>query len=181
MNFRCAIAAPLLLLSSIALAQTQSTASLNDVSPAAPTSRFSVGGSLQAHSVAGKGSPWLGIAAGYRVLNWAELGLRGFLPIEETVDKSTYAIQAFARATVMRANYTSLFLEPDYSENFYRFQPFNSYGLSLGGLSRVTPGISLGLSGGVEVANVVLDSIGIEHRKGSFVYPKVALLAELAF
>ena len=180
MNFRSALAAPLMLISSLALAQSN-TASLIEVSPATENTHFSVEGSLQAHSVAGKGSPWVGIAAAYHLLNWAELGLRGFLPLNETVDKSTYAIQALARATIIRAKYTSFFLEPDYSQNFYRFQPFNSYGLAVGGLSRVTPGISLGLSGGVEVASVVLDSIGIERRNASFVYPKVALLADLAF
>jgi hypothetical protein len=179
MSIRCAVAAFLIFASSIALAQT-TAASLTEVSPAID-SRFSVEGSLQAHSVAGNGSPWLGVAAAYHLLTWADFGLRGFVPIAHTVDQSTYAIQGFARARLASAKYTTFFFEPDYAQNFYNFLPFNSYGLALGSLSRLTPGISVGVSGGIEVANVIIDSIGLERHKGSFVYPKVAFLAELAF
>lgn len=179
MSIRCAVVASLIFASSTALAQT-TTAALTEVSPAMD-SRFSVEASLQAHSVAGNGSPWLGVAAAFRFLNWADLGLRGFVPVAHTVDQSTYAIQGFARARMASTKYTAFFFEPDYAQNFYNFLPFNSYGLALGSLTRVTPGISVGVLGGVEVANVIIDSIGLERHKGSIVYPKVALLADLAF
>lgn len=168
-----------LIFSSIASAQT-STTYLNEVSPASP-SKWTVEGSVQAHSVAGKASPWLGVSGSYRLRPWASLGLRGFVPFSMTVDKSTYAIQAFGRARIASAKYTEFFIEPDYAQNFFNFLPFNSYGLAVGSLSRLTPGLSVGVAGGIEVASVVVDSIGLERRSGLFVYPKVALLAGFNF
>lgn len=162
-----------------AFAQT-STTYLNDVSPA-KLSNWRVEGSVQAHSVAGNGSPWIGVAGSYRVRDWASLGLRGFVPLAKTVDKSTYAIQAFGRARIASAKYTEFFIEPDYAQNFFNFLPFNSYGFAFGSLSRLTPGIAVGVAGGIEVASVVIDSIGLERRNGLFVYPKVALLADFSF
>lgn len=167
------------LFSGLAFAQT-STTYLSEVSPASP-SKWTIEGSVQAHSVAGKASPWLGVAGSYHLRPWASLGMRGFVPLSMTVDKSTYAIQAFARARLASAKYTEFFVEPDYAQNFFNFLPFNSYGLALGSLSRVTPGIAVGISGGVEVASVVVDSLGLERRSGMFVYPKVALLADFNF
>lgn len=57
-------------------------------------SRWMVEGSVQAHSVAAEASPWIGIAAQYRILNSMNIGIRGFLPVSKTVDTSTYEIQA---------------------------------------------------------------------------------------
>jgi hypothetical protein len=69
----------------------------------------------------------------------------------------------------------------DFAQNFFNFLPFTSYGLAAGSLSRITPELSVGFMGGIEVAGVVVDSVGLERRNSLFVYPKVALLADFAF
>jgi hypothetical protein len=144
-------------------------------------SHWSLEGSLQAHSVAGAASPWLGIAGEYRLLNPVSLGLRGFLPVAKTVDNSTYSVQGFARARMLQGNYTDFFFEPEYSANFYNFVPFYSYGAALGTLTRVLPGLSVGVLGGIELAHEVIDSVGLEERGDLIVYPKISFLANFNF
>jgi hypothetical protein len=179
MSIHSALAILLACFSSLALAQT-SEAYLTDIAPAAP-SRWKVEGAIQAHSVAGNGSPWLGVAGAYNLVDWGSLGLRGFVPLAHTVDESTYAIQFFGRARLASAKYTDFFTEVDFAQNFFNFLPFTSYGLAVGSLTRLTPELSVGFLGGLEVAGVVIDSVGLERRNSLFVYPKVALLADLAF
>ncbi len=168
------------LLTEPAFSQTSKSALPNE--GLVPTSSaWAMEGLVQAHSVAGPGSPWLGIAGSYSLLDWANVGMRGFLPISQTVDESTYSLQAFVRARVARSNFTHMFIESDFAQNFYEFLPFSSYGLGIGVISQMAPRIGVGVIGGVEVAGVVLDSVGLEHRNSLFVYPKVSLLANFGF
>jgi hypothetical protein len=97
------------------------------------------------------------------------------------VDSSTYEIQALMRFRLYHGDNTDLFLEPDFAENFYKFLPFSSYGLSAGVLNRLSADFSVGMMAGLEVARVVLDSFGLEDRNGFIVYPKIALLADFNF
>ena len=154
---------------------------LNTSAVAIPTSHWSVESEIQAHSVAGPASPWLGVAAAYRILDSLQGGLRGFVPLSHTVDDSTYAIQGYFRLRLSHSPTTTLFVEPEYSENFYNFIPFGSYGLSIGALTRVERGLSVGIIAGLEGAQVVIDSVGLENESGLIVYPKVGLLANLNF
>jgi hypothetical protein len=140
-------------------------------------SKWNLEGTLQAHSVAGPASPWLGISGAYRVFEPLNLGVRGFVPLAHTVDDATYAIQGFVRLRVRHGLNTDLFLEAEGGENFYDFTPFTSYGLALGALTRVTPNLRVGITGGIEVANVVIDSIGLEDESGPVIYPKIGLIA----
>jgi hypothetical protein len=174
-----ALAVLLVCFSSLALAQT-SEAYLTDVAPTVQ-SKWKVEGVVQAHSVAGNGSPWIGVAGAYKLVDWGYLGLRGFVPLAHTVDESTYAIQFFGRARLTSTRYTEFFTEVDFAQNFFNFLPFTSYGVAVGSLSRITPGFSVGFFGGLEMATVVIDSIGLERRNSFFIYPKVALLADFAF
>jgi hypothetical protein len=179
MSVHSALAVLLACFSSLALAQT-SEAYLTDISPPL-RSKWRVEGAVQAHSVAGNGSPWIGVAGAYELVDWGSLGVRGFVPVAHTVDESTYALQLFGRARLASAKYTDFFAEADFAQNFFNFLPFTSYGLAVGSLSRITPGLSVGFLGGLEVAGVVIDSVGLERRNSLFVYPKVALLADFAF
>lgn len=144
-------------------------------------SRWSAEGAVQAHSVAGSASPWVGVGVAYRVSDSANVGVRGFLPVAKTVDTSAYAIQALMRFRVSHGNNTDLFVEPDFAENFYKFLPFSSFGLGVGALNRVSSDLSVGIMGGFEFAHVVLDSYGLEHRSDLIMYPKIALLADFNF
>ena len=170
-----------LLFSGSVLAQTSTTKVYDEVPAPKNMSRWSVEGDLQAHSVAGQGSPWLGIAGQYRIINWLGVGLRGFVPMSHTVDQSSYSIEGFSRVRFVQASGTDFFAEPSYAVNFYDFNPRTSYGLALGALSRITSGLSVGVSGGVELARYVVDSIGVENRSEYVVYPKVAFLANFNF
>lgn len=145
------------------------------------TSRWNVEGDIQAHSVAGPASPWLGIGGAYKIFEPLNLGFRGFLPLSHTVDNATYALQGYFRYRVVHGLNTDLFIEPEYSENFYNFIPFGSFGLSVGALTRVGPGLSVGLMGGVEVAQVVVDSVGLETENGLVLYPKIGFLTNFNF
>jgi len=164
---------------------TSSSAPANSTELTAPTphlpSRWSVEGSVQAHSVAGTASPWVGLAGSYRINSYTNAGLRGFLPVATTVDNSCYALQAFLRFRVAHGENTDFFIEPDFAENFYRFLPFSSYGIAFGALNRVSADLSVGIMGGVEFARVVLDSYGLENRSDLIAYPKIALLADFNF
>lgn len=166
--------------SAAAPAATTNSSSMTAEAPRT-LSRWSVEGSVQAHSVAGTASPWVGLAGAYRLNPYLKMGLRGFLPVATTVDNSTYALQAFLRFRVSHGDNTDFFIEPDFAENFYRFLPFSSYGIAVGALNRVLPDLSVGIMGGVEFARVVLDSYGLENRADLIVYPKIALLADFTF
>jgi hypothetical protein len=162
--------------------QTSNATRVTDEAPAPTTySRWTIEGAYQAHSVAGASSPWLGIGGGFRVIDWINLGLRGFVPMSHPVDQSSYALQTFGRFRFVHANDTDFFVEPAFSENFYNFQPNPSYGLSVGVLNRINNGFSVGLIGGLEFAKYVIDSVGLEVRNDYIVYPKVALIADFNF
>lgn len=164
----------------VSVAAPSSSAELTAPVPHLP-SRWAVEGSIQAHSVAGTASPWVGLAGTFRINPALHVGLRGFLPVATTVDNSSYEIQAFLRFRVSHGENTDFFIEPDFAENFYRFIPFTSYGIAFGALNRLRPDLSVGIMGGVEFARVVLDSYGLENRSDLIVYPKIALLADFNF
>ncbi len=145
------------------------------------TSRWNIEGDIQAHSVAGPASPWLGIGGAYKIFEPMDLGIRGFLPLSHTVDNATYALQSYLRFRVIRGLNTRLFLEPEYSENFYNLIPFGSLGLSIGTLTRIAPGLSVGITGGIEIAQVVVDSVGLENESGFVAYPKIGFLTDFNF
>lgn len=149
--------------------------------PLIEPSRWSVEGLLQAQSVAGPGSPWMGLGGAYNLLRSTQVGIRGFLPASGVVDKSTYAVQGYARVRVVHGARTDLFFEPSYGHNFYNFIPFGSYGLSAGVTNQILPGLRVGLMGGVEVARVVIDSVGLEKRSDEIAYPKIAAISSFTF
>jgi hypothetical protein len=144
-------------------------------------SRWSLEATVQAHSVAGPSSPWVGLGPLFRVFDAAQLGLRGFVPIVKPFDQSTYSLQCFIRARVLHGEKTDLFVEPEYAENFYTVLPFSSFGLAIGAVNRIRQDLSVGVSGGVEMAKVVVDSIGLERRSTWIIYPKISLLANFNF
>ena len=149
--------------------------------PSSVESRWSAEADIQAHSVAGQGSPWVGVAAAYKLSETFQLGLRGFMPASRPVDESTYSAQLFGRWRFRRGQKTDLFLEPEVAENFYHFAPWPSAGLAVGALNRFSPGLGFGVIGGIECAHFVLDSMGIEERTDLIVYPKVSLIANFIF
>jgi hypothetical protein len=162
--------------------ETQTTSQVMPIpETTAGLSHWNIEGDIQAHSVAGSASPWLGMAAAYRVFESLNLGLRGFLPLSQTVDKATYALQTYARYRVFHGSDTDLFLEPEFSENFFDLIPFGSYGLSVGVLNHLSKSLSVGLMGGIEVAQVVVDSVGVENETGLVVYPKIGVLTNFNF
>ncbi len=144
-------------------------------------SRLSIGAIIQAHSVSNTSSPWFGISASYKIFHRVSLGLRGFVPMSQPVDKSTYAAQAFSRISCVEVRQNDFYVEPDYALNFYDFVPFQSIGGAVGVLDRVSPGLSIGAAGGVELSKTILDSIGLERVSNYRVYPKVALLTNFYF
>jgi hypothetical protein len=144
-------------------------------------SRWSLEGEVQAQSVAGPSSPWFGAAGFYRLWDPLQIGLRGFLPLAKTVDKSSYAIQTVARLRLVHSLYSDLLFEPEYAINVYQLIPFSSYGTSLVVMNRLSSGLSVGVLGGIEMARVVLDSYGLERENRTVVYPKVAFLANFNF
>jgi hypothetical protein len=186
MKFATLLLATLITLQSNCFAFANSTqlvseTKINSDQPPGFTSRWSIEGDIQAQSVAGPASPWLGLAGAYRIFDPVTLGLRGYLPLSHSVDTSTYALQIYSRLRVVHGVNTDFFCEPSLSEDFYGLLPFNSYGLAIGALTRVAPGLSVGMSGGLEVARVVVDSSGIENENGFVVYPKIGLLANFNF
>jgi hypothetical protein len=180
MNIKSVILASLLITSNC-FAQNTLEIKAQSESTKENTSRWNLEGDIQAHSVAGPASPWLGIGGAYRIFEPITLGLRGFVPLSHTVDNATYALQTYIRYRVVHGLNTDLFLEPEYSENFYNFIPFGSFGLSVGALTRVGPGLSVGLMGGIEVAQVVVDSVGLETENGLVLYPKIGFITNLNF
>jgi len=142
-------------------------------------SHWNVETQIQAHSVAGPASPWLGIGAAYKFYDFVDLGLRGYVPLAHTVDDATYGIQGYLRFRVYNGKSTDFFTEIEGSENFYDFIPFTSYGASVGALTRVTQSLRVGVAGGAEITNVVIDSIGLENESSLVVYPKVGLIANI--
>lgn len=144
-------------------------------------SRVAIGAMAQAHSVSNTSSPWFGISASYRFTKHIAVGMRGFLPMSRPVDKSTYAIQAFSRIFCEHVGQNRFFFEPDYAMNFYDFIPFQSAGAAIGVLNRVDSEMSVGVTGGVEVAKTIVDSIGLEHVSNLVVYPKIGLVSDFYF
>lgn len=153
----------------------QCFAASEETTGATPQSRWSLEGSLQAHSVAGPSSPWMGFGPLFRTSESTQLGLRGFVPVTQPFDKSIYSLQSFLRIRLHHGANTDLFLEPDFALNFYTMLPFSSYGLAVGVLNRISPDFSIGMSGGLETAEVVIDSIGLERRNTPIVYPKITV------
>jgi hypothetical protein len=157
------------------------TTTANFTAPEAHLSRWTMEANAQAQSVAGAGSPWLGIAGAYQFFEALSLGVRGFVPLSHTVDTSTYSLQGYARLRAIRGLQTDFIIEPDFAVNFYSFAPRMSYGVAIGALNRFSPGLSVGILGGVEFAHYVLDSVGLEERSDLIVYPKVSLVADFNF
>jgi len=151
------------------LKASEPTSSLN--------SRWSIEGSFQAHSVAGPSSPWMGFGPLFRIFDSTQLGIRGFVPVNKAFDNSTYSLQSFLRLRLCHGTRTDLFIEPDYAMNFYTLLPFSSYGLAVGALNRINQDFAVGVSGGIESAQVVVDSIGLERRNTWIIYPKISFFA----
>ena len=151
------------------------------LAPALGLSRWSAEADVQAHSVAGEGSPWVGVAVARQFTEKLQVGVRGFMPASRPVDESTYAAQIFGRYRFRRGESTDLFFEPEFAENFYHFAPWPTAGIAVGALNRYSPGLGFGVTGGFECAHFVLDSMGIEERSDLIVYPKVSLIASFIF
>lgn len=96
------------------------------------------------------------------------------------VDESVYSIRAFSRLSLNQRK-IQLYLEPGFAVNFSEFVPFTSGGLYFGAINHITRDLGIGLSGGVEMAKVVIDSLGIEDRKSYVVYPKVGVLGQFKY
>ena len=172
----------MLILGRKTLAQAASATSMPILQPPVATrSRLSVGAMVQAHSVSNTSSPWFGISANYKIFNRVRVGLRGFVPMSQPVDKSTYSVQAFSQIKCAVAGRNQFFVEPDYAVNFYDFLPFESTGAAIGVLNHVSPGMSVGVSGGVELSKTILDSIGLERVSNYVVYPKIGLISNFYF
>jgi hypothetical protein len=149
-----------------------------DVTTTLKEPRWTIEGILQAQSVAGAASPWIGIGVDVHLLSSLSAGLRGFVPTSQTVDNSTYSIQTPVRLRVYHGTSTDFVLEGEYAVNFYNFIPFTSFGGAIGVTNRFKPGLNIGILGGIELAHVVIDSIGLEDRDTLIVYPKIALVAD---
>ncbi len=160
---------------------TVADVSNSNSTPSLSQSKWSAEGQLLAGSVSGPASPWFGLGGAYQFFSSLGFGLRGYLPVSQPVDKSSYAIQAFARERLTHNASTELFIEPDYSENFYTFIPYASYGLAVGFLTQLQQNLSIGLLGGIELSQVVIDSIGVEDEANLVVYPKIGFLAKFDF
>ena len=163
------------------VSSNQVTTTIKSDESGAVASRFSIEAMAQAHSVSNTSSPWLGIAASYQFVKRVSVGLRGFVPMSEPVDQSTYSIQAFSRIFCNSYRNNQLFVEPDYALNFYKFFPFQSMGAAVGVLNHIAPGVAVGATGGIEAAHYIVDSIGLERNANLVVYPKVGLISDFYF
>ena len=146
-----------------------------------PHSPWSLEANIQAHSVAGPSSPWIGLGPLFTIVDSAKIGLRGFVPLTKPFDKSTYALQIFSRFCLARGENSEFFIEPSFAENFYTVLPFSSVGLGVGATDRVNSNLSVGISGGIEVSRVVVDSVGLERRDSLIIYPKISFLTNFNF
>ena len=164
-----------------AIAEGEIKSEASSVAPPLGLSRWSAEADVQAHSVAGEGSPWVGVAVARQFSEKLQVGVRGFMPASRPVDESTYAAQLFGRYRLRRGESTDIFFEPEFAENFYHFAPWPTAGIAVGAMNRYSPGLGFGVTGGFECAHFVLDSMGIEERSDLIIYPKVSLIASFIF
>ncbi len=159
----------------------QTMATVHSVESSSATSRISVEAMAQAHSVANTSSPWVGLGANYEFNQRVSLGLRGFVPMSQPVDQSTYSVQAYSRIFLRSFRTNEFFFEPDYALNFYKLYPFQSAGGAVGVLNHISQDIAVGASGGLETAHYVIDSVGLERTSNFVVYPKIGFISDFYF